>query len=315
MFAHAGGVGIIPWMTARLRRFFPRCLVCALWLAGCSGLPNRTGATQTPTAPPSTPSATPEPLAALVNGEGILLADFEAEVARFEAAQLARGTDLATLGSYRGQVLQGLVDRRLLAQGAVAEGASLTEDVALAEAERLALDLGSTEALEAWMADNFYTLESLIRGLREEMLAAEMVARIAEGVPAEVEQVHARHILVAGREEAEGLREEILAGEDLGELALTFSLDLSTRPAGGDLGWFPRGYLTTPEVETAAFSLELGGTSEVIESSLGFHIVQTLERATRPLQPDALERLQETAVETWLEARRQDSAIELLVAL
>jgi peptidyl-prolyl cis-trans isomerase C len=284
-------------------------------LAGCSGFPSRTGATQTPTALPSTPSATPEPLAALVNGEGILLADFEAEVARFEAAQAALGTDLATLGDYRGQILQGLVDRRLLAQGATAEGGGLSQEAALAETERLALDLGSTEALEAWMSQNHYTLESLIRGLREEMLAAEMVARIAESVPAEVEQVHARHILVASREEAEGLHEEILAGADLGELALTFSLDLSTRPAGGDLGWFPRGYLTTPEVETAAFLLEPGGTSEVIESGLGFHIVQTLERATRPLQPDALERLQETAVENWLEARRQDSAIELLIAL
>jgi peptidyl-prolyl cis-trans isomerase C len=147
------------------------------------------------------------------------------------------------------------------------------------------------------------------------MLAAEMVARIAERVPAEAEQVHARHILVATREEAEGLREEILAGADLGELALALSLDLSTRPAGGDLGWFPRGYLTAPEVETAAFSLEAGATSEVIESRLGFHVVQTLERATRPLQPDALERLQETAVENWLEARRQDSTVELLIAL
>lgn len=305
----------MPPMTGRLRRFIPGCLVCALWLAGCSGFPSRTGVAQTPTALPSTPSATPEPLAARVNGEGILLADFEAEVARFEAAQVALGTDLATLDDYRGQVLQGLVDRRLLAQGAAAEGASLSEEAALAETQRLALDLGSTEALEAWMSENHYTLESLIRGLREEMLAAEMVARIAEGVPAEVEQVHARHILVASREEAEGLHEEILAGADLGELALTFSMDLSTRPAGGDLGWFPRGYLTTPEVETAAFSLEPGMTSEVIESSLGFHIVQTLERATRPLRPDALGQLQETAVENWLEARRQDSTIELLIAL
>jgi parvulin-like peptidyl-prolyl isomerase len=68
-------------------------------------------------------------------------------------------------------------------------------------------------------------------------------------------------------------------------------------------------------VETAAFSLEAGATSEVIQSRLGFHVVQTLERATRPLQPDALERLQETAVENWLEARRQDSTVELLIAL
>jgi peptidyl-prolyl cis-trans isomerase C len=272
------------------------------------------GETQTPTASPSTPTATPEPLAATVNGEGILLVDFEAEVDRFEAAQASRGIDLATLEGYRGQVLQGLVERRLLAQGAEAEGASLTEEEVLAETERLAVELGSTEALEAWMAENHYTLDSLIRGLREEMLAAEMVARITESVPSETDQVHARHILVATREEAEQLRGEILAGADLGELAVAISLDLSTRPAGGDLGWFPQGYLTTPEVEIAAFSLQPGETSEVVESSLGFHIVQTLERSQHALQPDALERLQENAVEAWLDGRRQGSAIELLIA-
>lgn len=314
MFAHDEGVGIIASMTARLRRNLVVCLACALGLAGCGGFPGRTGETQTPTGSPSTPTATPEPLAAIVNGEGILLADFEAEIARFEAAQGARGIDLATLEGYRGQVLQALIERRLLAQGAVAGGAVVAEEEVLAETERLAVDLGSTDALEAWMTENHFTLESLIRDLREEMLAAEMVAQIAEGVPAEADQVHARHILVTSREEADELRAEILSGADLGELAVALSLDLSTRPAGGDLGWFPRGYLTTPEVETAAFSLEPGGTSEVVESSLGFHIVQTLERGQRPLQPDALERLQESAVGAWIDGRRQASAIELLIA-
>jgi peptidyl-prolyl cis-trans isomerase C len=146
------------------------------------------------------------------------------------------------------------------------------------------------------------------------MLAAEMVARIAEAVPLEADQVHARHILVANLEQAESLRGEILAGADFAELAAAQSLDLSTRPAGGDLGWFPAGYLTTPEVEAAAFSLGPGETSDVVESRLGFHIVQTIERAVRPLMPDTLERLQEIAVESWLAEKRQASSIEILVA-
>jgi parvulin-like peptidyl-prolyl isomerase len=250
----------------------------------------------------------------LVNGEGILQADYEAELARFEAAQAALGIDLATLEGYQGRVLQALIERRLLAQGAAAEGVSVREEAVLAETQNLALDLGSTDALEGWMAENNYTLESLIRGLREEMLAAEMVARLAEAVPADAEQVHARHILMPSREEAEVLRDEVLVGGDFAELAEAFSLDLSTRPAGGDLGWFPQGYLTTPEVEQMAFSLEPGEIGEVVESRLGFHIVQTIEREVRPLLPDALERLQEGAVESWLAERRQASVIEILIA-
>jgi parvulin-like peptidyl-prolyl isomerase len=249
-----------------------------------------------------------------VNGEPILEADYQAEVARFEAAQAVLGIDLATLEGYPGRVLEALIDRMLLAQGAAAEGVSVTEEAVLAETQSLALDLGSTDALEAWMAENNYTLESLIRSLREDMLAAEMVARIAGTVPTEVDQVHARHILMPSREEAEVLRDEILVGGDFAEMAEAFSLDLSTRPAGGDLGWFPRGYLTTPEVEEMAFSLEPGEVGEVVESRLGFHIVQTIEREVRPLLPDALERLRENAVDTWLAGRRQASAIEILIA-
>ncbi len=306
-------MGIIRAVMAGHRPFLLACLAGAIWLAGCNARPGQNGPTATQS-PPSTATATPAPLAARVNGDGILLADFEAEVARFEAAQATLGIDLATLGDYRGQVLQALIDRRLLAQGAQAGGVSLTEAAVLAETERLALGLGSADALEAWMAENSYTIESFTRSLNEDMLAAEMVARISEAVPPEVEQVHAGHVLVASREQAEALRDEILAGGDFGELAASASLDLSTRPAGGDLGWFPEGYLITPEVETAAFALAPGETSEVIESSLGFHIVQTFERGVRPLAPDALERLQENAVETWLAERRQASTIEILIA-
>jgi len=304
-------VGIIRAVMAGHRHSLLACLACTVWLAGCSALPAPNGATPSP---PPTPTATPQPIVALVNGEGILQADYEAELARFEAAQAALGIDLATLEGYQGRVLQALIERRLLAQGAAAEGVSVREEAVLAETQNLALDLGSTDALEGWMAENNYTLESLIRGLREEMLAAEMVARLAEAVPADAEQVHARHILMPSREEAEVLRDEVLVGGDFAELAEAFSLDLSTRPAGGDLGWFPQGYLTTPEVEQMAFSLEPGEIGEVVESRLGFHIVQTIEREVRPLLPDALERLQEGAVESWLAERRQASAIEILIA-
>lgn len=307
-------MGIMRAVKAGLRPSLLVCLAWALWVAGCSALPVPNASTATSPAPPSTPTATPEPSVARVNGEPILEADYQAEVARFEAAQAVLGIDLATLEGYPGRVLEALIDRMLLAQGAAAEGVSVTEEAVLAETQSLALDLGSTDALEAWMAENNYTLESLIRSLREDMLAAEMVARIAGTVPTEVDQVHARHILMPSREEAEVLRDEILVGGDFAEMAEAFSLDLSTRPAGGDLGWFPRGYLTTPEVEEMAFSLEPGEVGEVVESRLGFHIVQTIEREVRPLLPDALERLRENAVDTWLAGRRQASAIEILIA-
>jgi hypothetical protein len=60
--------------------------------------------TETPTATP-TITPTPVPLAARVNGEGIPLAEFEHEIARFELAQTRLGKDLAALGD--GQIHPG----------------------------------------------------------------------------------------------------------------------------------------------------------------------------------------------------------------
>jgi len=288
--------------------------VLAAALSGCRGLPGGP-ATASPSATPSPPSQTPEPLAARVDGQPILLADFQAEVTRFEAAQKALGIDLATLGDYKTKVLQGLVDRELLADGARQNGFSLDPAAADAKVNQLASEVGGSTAMGAWLAANGFTLESLKASLAEEILAEDMVQKIADGVPSSVDQVHARHILVASQAAADTLRAQLVAGEDFATLASQQSLDLSTRLAGGDLGWFPKGILTMPEVEAAAFALQnAGDLSPVVHSALGFHIVQLVERGDHPLSPQALQRLREQAVDDWLAARRQQAKIEILVS-
>ena len=73
------------------------------------------------------------------------------------------------------------------------------------------------------------------------------------------------------------LRKQILEdGVDFAELAQKFSDDGSAR-AGGDLGWTTRGKFV-PEFEAAAYKLETGEISPVIESEFGFHLIQLLER-------------------------------------
>jgi parvulin-like peptidyl-prolyl isomerase len=290
-------------------------LAGALLLAGCSGpLGPLIAGSPTPSPTLAPPTAAPPPLAAQVNGESIELAEFEEEVARFEAAQGDLGTNLATLEDYRGQVLQALIDRRLLSQGARATGLTVDQAAVSGKVDQLAAGLGSNEAMGAWLAENGYSLESFMASLAEEMEAERMVAQIAAGVPASADQVHGRHVLVASREEAEGLLQELAAGADFAALAQAASLDLSTRPVGGDLGWFPRGYLTVPEVEEAAFSLQPGEVSGIVESGLGFHIVQTIEHSEHPLSPDALQRMQQLAVQSWLTSQRQTATIEILVS-
>ncbi|MCK6556764.1 SurA N-terminal domain-containing protein [Candidatus Binatia bacterium] len=110
------------------------------------------------------------------------------------------------------------------------------------------------------------------------------------------EQVRARHILFSlppdatdeARAEARKKAEEVLgkarAGDDFAELAKQHSGD-STAPQGGDLGAIGRGQMVKP-FEDAAFALQPGQISDVVETQFGLHIVKVDSRQdarTRPL--------------------------------
>jgi peptidyl-prolyl cis-trans isomerase D len=102
------------------------------------------------------------------------------------------------------------------------------------------------------------------------------------------QQVRARHILIrlpkdADAETAEQLREKIdsllekaKSGEDFAGLAEANSED-STASRGGDLGFFERGAMVK-EFEEAAFGLEPGEISPVIETRFGYHIIKLEEK-------------------------------------
>lgn len=79
------------------------------------------------------------------------------------------------------------------------------------------------------------------------------------------------------RELAQSLLDSIKAGADFGELAKIYSDDPGSASQGGDLGFVKRGVFY-PEFEAAAFALNDNEISDVIESPVGFHIIQTLER-------------------------------------
>ena len=76
------------------------------------------------------------------------------------------------------------------------------------------------------------------------------------------------------------------------------------------MGWFPRGYLSDPAVEAAAFALQPGEYSDVIQTQAGYDILFVADRQPdRPLSPDALLALQERAVQDWLAQKRNESTI------
>ncbi|MFW5921410.1 MAG: peptidylprolyl isomerase [Polyangiales bacterium] len=101
------------------------------------------------------------------------------------------------------------------------------------------------------------------------------------------DEVRASHILLmykgserssATRSKAEAeqqvqqLKAQIDQGADFAELARTHS-DCPSSQSGGDLGSFSRGMMVGP-FEDAAFGLQVGQTSDVVETPFGFHVIQ-----------------------------------------
>lgn len=250
---------------------------------------------------PEEPTATSEPLAAIVNGEGILLEDYQVELTLYQEAV---GTGLAT--SDMEIVINDLIDQVLLAQAAVAAGFVVDDTVIQSRIEGLGL---SDQALSEWIEKNGYSEDGFIRAMKRSIASAWMRDRLIEEVPQTADQVHARQILLYNLEEAEAVYAQLQAGAVFETLAEEY--DPVTK---GELGWFPRGYLTVSTLDDVLFSLEPGEYSSIMETSLGFHIVQVLERdADHLLSASAQKVLQLQSLAEWLDVLRTQSEIILFV--
>lgn len=296
-------LGVLFALLAACKPALPRqSTVAATPSAALQGASPEAPASPTETATPN--PATPEPLAAIVDGWEISLAEYRAELAQYQAAQ---GTELAPEDEQR--VLQDLIDQALLAQAASQAGFVVDEALLDERIQRLIDQLGDRAALESWMQTYGYDEAAFRRVLRRSIAAAWMRDQIAAGVPRTAEQVHARQILLYNVQQANEVLSLLKAGNSFGNLAAKY--DPFTR---GDLGWFPRGYLLDKKLEEVAFSLEPEAYSEIIETLAGYHILQVLERdPQRPLTPEALLALQMQAVQDWLSQRRSQSEIQILL--
>lgn len=293
-------------------------LVLAL-LAGCNSAgepvltttPLPADQTSQPSLQPSqtpTITATPEPVALIVNGEGIPRREFEASLLQLGEADQELGIQRSDEERIQ-LVLNDLIEQTLLAQAARASGFTVDDAQLDSRIQQLSAEIGDQQAFDGWMNQMGYQDEMVFRfALRRAMEAAWQRDQLSASLPSQVEQVKARQILVRLRSTADALYRQLQAGADFATLA--FQYDPLT---GGDLGWFPRGFLTIPAVEEAAFSLQPGEYSGVIESTLGYHIIKVEERdETHPLSSEARLMLQEKLIQEWINQQRAAAQIEIL---
>jgi len=141
------------------------------------------------------------------------------------------------------------------------------------------------------------------------------------------DQVRASHILidlkptaanadpnqakVQAKAKAQNLLEQVKGGADFAELAKTNSACPSSAK-GGDLGFFGRGDMVEP-FEKAAFSLEPGQTSDVVETKFGYHIIKVTDRKSAGIT--TFEQAKETIIKQLTQKNRIELAAEFIESL
>lgn len=304
-------------------------------------------ATPTPTTAPPTPTESPAPspaptaevpaepsdaevalnlviipdqeAVAVVNGEEISTEAYEEELTRAIYATTSRyGVDWddpetrSHLPELQEQVLDQLIWRVLTRQLADQEGITIDPEKVETEVADLQADIQSSEAYADWdsfLAESYLTEES-VRSLIADTMLMEALLELHSG-PKSVEQVHASHILVETEETGQEVLDKLAADEEFADLAAEYSTDPGSKVQGGDLGWFPRGAMV-PEFEEAAFSLEPGETSDLVQTSFGYHIILVHEKEERELDTALYEQRQQQQFQTWFEAQRAEAGIERL---
>ena len=72
------------------------------------------------------------------------------------------------------------------------------------------------------------------------------------------------------------MHKKLREGEPFEKMAFTYSQGPAAK-TGGDIGYFYRGEML-PEIEKAAFGMDVGEISPVIRTIFGFHIIKLIDK-------------------------------------
>lgn len=185
------------------------------------------------------------------------------------------------------QLLDRLIDQKLIEQAAKEKGVTATEEQVRERLDEMKHQFGGEASFQTYLAQFGITEEMLERDIRNQLLVEGILGPEMEISEKEMkeyfennqdylgepEQVKARHILVETEEQANEVLAKLERGESFEALAEQYSTDEASKANGGDLGYFGRGEMVA-EFEEVAFSLKPGETSRPVKTQFGYHIIR-----------------------------------------
>lgn len=216
-------------------------------------------------------------------------------------------------------LLNQTIARELLLQAAEKENVKVADEEVYAVIDTMTLQSQITrEQLEQQLAENNLTLDDMVDEYRKQLVITKLLNETVYSnikVSSEeitsyynenmdlFEQVRASHILVNSSDEASRLLDMVRRGADFSDLAKTYSIDTFSAPQGGDLGYFTRNRMVK-EFADAAFVLDVGEVSDVVQTNFGYHIIKVTAKKIVPLNEAR------SQIEGFLRAPRQTPAVQ-----
>ncbi|MEW5842118.1 MAG: peptidylprolyl isomerase [Bacteroidota bacterium] len=245
-------------------------------------------------------------IVAVVDNEIILKSELDFR-ANYEAAQKNLNPADTTL---RKQILNSMIEEKLLYAQAELDSITVTDDQVKQQLDYqinyFIQQYGSKERLEQIYGMPLEKLKRTLQDDTRKSLMAQMLqqkkfgqveasrkevedffATYKDSLGIIPEKFHIAHIFLnpktgervkkKAHDFAESLLDSLKKGADFATLAKKYSDDPGSAAQGGDLGFVKRGVFY-PEFEAVAFSLAPNQISGIVESPVGFHIIQLLER-------------------------------------
>jgi len=273
-----------------------------------------------------------------VNESGItsdqLQKTFLNAISRYDDTALS-GLDQSAIVSFKKNILDQLINYELFYQQAQKEKIKISNDDINLEIDKIKDNFSSPEEFNEALKANNITPAQLKEDIKRQLMINSILEETRNQISIsdeelleyynenkesffELEQVYARHILVETEEEANNLLLQLKEGlTDFAELAKEKSIGPSA-PSGGDLGFFTRGQMVK-EFEDAAFSLEPGEISDVVQTQFGYHIIKCEEKKEEysPAFEEAKERISNTlryqkeneAISTFISKLKEEAVI------